>query len=50
VANQFGYQRRQLIISTLCPPVFDRHILILDVTGLLQASAKVSEILAIRFE
>src|SRR5262249_39863388 len=49
-ANQFGYQRRYLIISTPCPTVFDHGILVLDVTGLLQASAKVSEILAIRFE
>ena len=44
-ANQFGDQYRQLIVSTLCPPVFDRHVLALDVTGLTQASAKRGEIL-----
>jgi hypothetical protein len=39
-ANQFGGQRRQLIVSTLCPPVFDRHVPVLDVTGFAQASMK----------
>src|SRR5262249_26000380 len=39
-ANQFGGQRRELIVSTLCPPVFDRHVPVLDVTGFLQALTK----------
>src|SRR5207244_2261635 len=49
-ANQFGDQRRQPIVSTLCPPVFDRHVLVLDVTGVTQAAEKSREILAVRFE
>src|SRR5262245_58148747 len=42
-ANQFGGQRLQLIVSTLCPSVFDRHVPILDVTGFLQALTKRGE-------
>jgi hypothetical protein len=34
IANQFGGQCRQLIVSTFCPPVFDRDVFALDVTGL----------------
>jgi hypothetical protein len=34
---------------TLCPSVFDRHVLLLDVTCVCQASAKSGEILACRF-
>src|SRR5947208_14640651 len=49
-ANQFSDQRRQRIVSTLRPAVFDRHVLVLDVTGVTQASAKSGEILAVRFE
>jgi hypothetical protein len=44
-ANQFGGQCGQLIVSTLCPPVFDRHVPVLDVTGFSQASTKRGEIL-----
>jgi len=31
---------RQLIVLVLCPPVFDRDVLVLDVTGFSQASAE----------
>ena len=44
-ANQLSSQRRQLIVFTMCPPVFDRHVPALDVTGFTQASAKRGEIL-----
>jgi hypothetical protein len=50
MANQFGDQRREPIVLTLCPPVFNRHVLAFDVTGILQASAKSGEILAVRFK
>jgi hypothetical protein len=49
-ANQFAGQHRQPIVSTLRPPVFDRHVLVLDVTGVTQTSAKSGEIFAVRFE
>ena len=39
-ANQFGRQRRQPIDLILGPAVFDRHVLALDIAGLLQALAK----------
>ena len=39
-ANQIGRQRRQAIVLTLRPAVFDRHVLALDIAGLLQALAK----------
>src|SRR5215470_17111663 len=39
-----------MIISPLCPPVFNRHVLIFGITGVRQAQAKVGEILPIRFE
>jgi len=39
-ANQFVYQRRQPIISTLSPAVVNDHVLAFDVTGFLQASAE----------
>src|SRR4029450_7146298 len=38
--NQFGRQRRQTIELSLCPAVFDRDILALDIACLLQALAK----------
>ncbi len=49
-ANQFCDQRRQPIVLTLCPPVFDRHVPALGVTGLTQASLKSGKILARRLE
>jgi hypothetical protein len=49
-ANQFGNERREPIVSTLCPPVFNCHVLAFDVTGILQASAKSGEVLAVGFE
>src|SRR5262249_36143171 len=39
-AHQFGGERRQPIELSLGPAVFDRQILALDITGLLQALAK----------
>ena len=39
-AHQFGGERRQPIELSLGPAVFDRQILALDLTGLLQALAK----------
>ena len=39
-ANQIGRQRRQPIDLILGPAVFDRHVLALDIAGLLQALAK----------
>jgi hypothetical protein len=48
--DQFDGQRRQLIVSTLCPPVFDRDVFVLDVTGLTEPSSKSGEIFAVRFE
>ena len=39
-ANQFGRQRRQPIVLTLRPAVFDRNVLALDIAGLLQALSK----------
>src|SRR4029450_5295116 len=38
--NQFGRQRRQTIELSLCPAVFDRDILALDIACVLQALAK----------
>jgi len=35
--NQIGSQLRQSIIVTLCPAVFDRQVLALDVAGFFQA-------------
>jgi hypothetical protein len=49
-ANQFGDQRRQPIVSTLCPPVFNRDVLAFDVTDILQASTEIGEVLAVGFE
>ena len=42
-ANQFGRQRRQPIELILGPAVFDRHVLALDIAGLLQALAKCAQ-------
>ena len=39
-ANQIGRQRRQSIQLILGPAVFDRHVLALDIAGVLQALAK----------
>jgi hypothetical protein len=50
LANQFGDQGCKLIISTLCPPVFNRHVLTLDVTGISQTLAKSGEVLPVSFE
>jgi hypothetical protein len=38
--NQFGCQRRQPIHLILGPAVFDRHVLALDIAGVLQATVK----------
>ena len=43
-------RHRQLIISTLCPPIFDRHVPVLDVTGFAQASTKRAEIVTRQFK
>ena len=42
-ADQFGGQCRQLIVSTLCPPEFNRQVPVLDVTGFAQPSTERSE-------
>ena len=42
-ANQFGRQRRQSIDLILGPAVFDRHVLALDIAGVLQALAKCAQ-------
>ena len=42
-ANQFGRQRRQPIGLILGPAVFDRHVLALDIAGVLQALAKCAQ-------
>ena len=34
-ANKFAEQHRQSIVSTLFPPVFDRHVSAFDVTGVI---------------
>jgi hypothetical protein len=36
-ADQVGRQRRKPIILAIGPPVFHRHILVLDITDFLQA-------------
>jgi hypothetical protein len=38
--NQFGRQRREPVKPTFGPPVFDRHVLALDIACVLQALAK----------
>ena len=48
-ANQFGGHRRQLIVFTMCPPVFDRYVPFLDVTSFTQASTEIGEILTRQF-
>src|SRR5262249_28048058 len=40
LANQFGRQRRQSIDLIFGPTVLDRHVLALDIAGVLQALAK----------
>ena len=42
-ANQIGRQRRQSIELILGPAVYDRHVLALDIAGLLQALAKCAQ-------
>src|SRR5262245_24519831 len=49
-ANQFGGQRRQLIVFTMCPSVFDRYVPVLDVTSFTQASTEIGEVLTRQFE
>jgi hypothetical protein len=39
-ANEIGGQRRQSIVLTVRPPIFDRHVPALDVSGLAQALAE----------
>ena len=39
-ADQIGRQRRQSIVLTLRPAVFDRHVLALDIAGFVQALAE----------
>ena len=39
-ANQIGRQLRQSIELTLRPAVFDRHVLALDIAGILEALTK----------
>jgi hypothetical protein len=41
-ANQIGYQRRQPIIVTVRPAVFDCHILCLDIAGFIQSLVECS--------
>src|SRR5262249_17822737 len=36
-ANQFGRQLRQPLVLTLSPAIFDRHVLALDIAGVLEA-------------
>src|SRR5262249_20704911 len=38
--NQVGRQRRQLVVLTLCPAIFDRHVLALDIASFFQALAE----------
>ena len=47
-ANQFGRQRRQPIELILGPAVFDRHVLALDIAGLLQALAECAQTVRVR--
>ena len=46
-ANQIGRQRRQPIDLILGPAVFDRHVLALDIAGVLQALAKCAQTLRV---
>src|SRR5262249_25542333 len=46
----FGNQGRETIVLTISPPIFDRHVPVLDVTGLAQAPAKSCKVLAVCFE
>ena len=39
-ADEIGGQRRQPIVVVLCPAVFDRDVLALDVAGVAQSLAK----------
>src|SRR5262249_36677908 len=39
-ANQFGRQLRQPLELTLSPAIFDRHVLALDIAGVLEALAE----------
>src|SRR5262249_17236825 len=39
-ANQFGRQLRQPLVLTLSPAIFDRHVLALDIAGVLEALAE----------
>src|SRR5262249_32327252 len=49
-ANQFGGQRWQQIVFTMCPSVFDREVLPLDVTAVTQALVKSGKKLGCQFE
>jgi hypothetical protein len=44
-ANQIGRQRRQLFELIFGPPVFDRHVLALDITGVFEALTKSAQTL-----
>src|SRR6516164_11103033 len=39
-ANQFGRQLRQPVVLLICPAIFDRHVLALDIAGVLEALAE----------
>jgi len=39
-ANQFGRQRRQLIVLTFRPTILDRHVLTFDVASVSEAFAE----------
>ena len=47
-ANQIGRQRRQSIDLIFGPAVYDRHVLALDIAGLLEALAKCAQTVAYR--
>jgi hypothetical protein len=45
IANQVSDQRRQQIVFTTCPPVFDRDVPVLDVANFAKASTEKAEVL-----
>jgi hypothetical protein len=49
-SNQFGSQGGQAIVLAIRPPVFDRHVPALNVTGFGQSSVKCRYKLASRFQ
>jgi hypothetical protein len=42
-ANQIARERRQAIVATLRPAVFDPHVLAFDIAGILEALAKCAQ-------